>query len=84
MTFQSTHSHLFLQGDDRFYINQGDSLQKVFHKCKSFHLDPNSIDSHLHTSGGKQGNLFSQSYNICMDSFMSGEFLSVPNEGGFK
>lgn len=39
------------------------------------------MDSSLYTSSGKQGNLFSQSYNICMDSYMSGEFISVPNEG---
>lgn len=80
---QSTHSHLFLQGDDKLYINQGDSLQKVYHNCKSFSLDPNSMDNGLCSSAGKQGNLFSQPYNICMNSYMSGEFISVPNEGSF-
>lgn len=78
--FQSSHAHLFLQGDDKLYINQGDSLQKVYHNCKSFPLDPNLMDTGLYSSAGKQGNLFSQSYNICMNSYMSGEFISVPNE----
>lgn len=78
---QSTHAHLFLQGDDKLYINQGESLRKVYHNGKSFPLDPNLMDSNLYSSSSKQGNLFSQSYNICMDSYMSGEFISVPNEG---
>lgn len=76
---QSTHAHLFLQGDDKLYINQGESLQKVYHNGKSFPLEPNLND--MYSSSSKQGNLFSQSYNICMDSYMSGEFISVPNEG---
>lgn len=80
---QSTHAHLFLQGDDRLYINQGESLQKVYHNGKSLPLDPNLIDSNLYSSSSKQSNLFSHSYNICMDSYMSGEFISVPNEGEF-
>lgn len=63
------------------YINQGESLQKVYHNGKSFPLDPNLIDSNVYSTSSKQGNLFSQSYNICMDSYMSGEFISVPNEG---
>ena len=78
--FQSTHAHLFLQGDDKLYINQGDSLQKIYHNCKSFSLDPNLIDPNLFSSSGKQANLFSQSYNICMNSYMTGEFISMPNE----
>lgn len=78
---QSSHSHLFLQGDDKLYINQGDSLQKVYHNGKSFPMDPNLMESNLYSSSSKQSNLFSQSYNICMDSYMSGEFISVPNEG---
>lgn len=78
---QSTHAHLFLQGDDKLYINQGESLQKVYHNGKSLPLDPNLMDSNLYSSSSKQSNLFSQSYNICMDSYMSGQFISVPNEG---
>lgn len=39
------------------------------------------MDSNAYSSSSKQGNLFSQSYNISMDSYMGGEFISVPNEG---
>lgn len=81
---QSTHAHLFLQDDDKLYINQGDSLQKVYHNCKSCPLDPNLMDTGLYSSAGKQGNLFSQSYNICMNCYMSGELISVPNEGELR
>lgn len=30
---QSTNAHLFLQGDDKLYVNPGDSLQRVYHNC---------------------------------------------------
>lgn len=81
LLLQSTHAHLFLQGDDKLYINQGESLRKIYHNGKSIPLNPNVMDSNVYSSSSKQGNLFSQSYNISMESYMCGEFISVPNEG---
>ena len=31
--FQSQQSHLYLQGEDRMFVNFGDSLTKVYHEC---------------------------------------------------
>lgn len=75
--FQSSHSHLFLQGDDKLYINQGDSLQKIYHNC----IDGN--DPSFYTTN-TQGNMFSQSYNIRTNTYMSGDYVSVANEGEQK
>lgn len=72
--FQSSHSHLFLQGDDKLYINQGDSLQKIYHNC----IDANDPAFY---STNTQGNMFSQSYNIRTNTYMSGDYVSVANEG---
>lgn len=37
-------------------------------------------DSNLYFAASKQGNIFSQSYNLCTNSYMAGgEFISVPN-----
>lgn len=76
-SFQSTHSHLFLQGDDKLYINQGDSLQKIYHNC----IDGNDPSFY---SANTQGNMFSQSYNIRTNTYMSGDYVSVANEGKQK
>ena len=73
---QTSHSHLFLQGDDRLYINQGDSLQKIYHNCKSFPMDSND-------NTYKQGNIFSQSYNICTNSYMKGDFMPIDEGRNF-
>lgn len=77
----SSHSHLFLQGDDKLYINQGDSLQKIYHNCKSFSMENSGSDTTIN-SAGKQGNIFSQSYNICTNKYMKGDFMQV-DEGKF-
>ncbi|XP_037044247.1 guanine nucleotide exchange factor subunit Rich [Bradysia coprophila] len=69
----SSHSHLFLQGDDKLYINQGDSLQKIYHNC----IDGNDPSFY---SANTQGNMFSQSYNIRTNTYMSGDYVSVANE----
>lgn len=38
-------------------------------------------DSNLYFAASKQGNIFSQSYNLCTNSYVAGgEFISVPNE----
>lgn len=74
----SFHSHLFLQGDDKLYINQGDSLQKIYHNSKSFSSEKNTstLDSPVYT--GKSQN--SASYNICTDSYINGEIVKTTNE----
>lgn len=82
---QSSHSHLFLQGDDKLYINQGDSLQKIYHNCKSFSMDSSDSsgnDTTVH-SASKQGNIFSQSYNICTNKYMKGDFMQIGDEGEY-
>lgn len=78
LILQSSHSHLFLQGDDKLYINQGDSLQKIYHNCKSFSMDPSNGSN---DAASKQGNIFSQSYNICTNKYMKGDFMQMGDEG---
>lgn len=75
----SSHSHLFLQGDDKLYINQGDSLQKIYHNCKSFSMDSSGSETTNNSAAtGKQGNnIFSQSYNICTNKYMKGDFMQI-------
>lgn len=82
----STNAHLFLQGDDKLYINPGDSLQRVYHNCNvasSLNLLQPTDDAaqvYAASNSGKHGNIFSQSYNICTDKYLKGDFMPIADE----
>lgn len=87
----STNAHLFLQGDDKLYINPGDSLQRVYHNCNVASspnlLQPEDDAAQVYaaSNSGKHGNIFSQSYNICTDKYLKGDFMPIaehPDQAG--
>lgn len=91
---QSSNAHLFLQGDDKLYVNPGDTLQRVYHNCNVAAqaislLQPGrdeAVDVYGTADGGGMGgdaaagSMFSQSYNICTDKYVKGEAAVPPAE----
>lgn len=76
----SFHSHLLLQGDDKLYMNQGESLRNIHYNSRSFGTDLRTFDSPFYT-GCKQTNFFATSYSICTTSYINdGEIKRVAND----
>ncbi|XP_059616429.1 guanine nucleotide exchange factor subunit Rich-like [Phlebotomus argentipes] len=76
----SFHSHLLLQGDDKLYMNQGESLRNIHYNSRSYGTDLRTFDSPFYT-GCKQTNFFATSYSICTTSYINdGEIKRVAND----
>uniref|UniRef100_A0A7G3B864 Protein RIC1 homolog n=1 Tax=Lutzomyia longipalpis TaxID=7200 RepID=A0A7G3B864_LUTLO len=76
----SFHSHLLLQGDDKLYMNQGESLQNIHYNSRNFNPDVRAFDSPFYT-GCKQTNFFATSYSICTKSYINdGDIKRVAND----
>ncbi|GAB0091936.1 WD40/YVTN repeat-like-containing domain superfamily [Sergentomyia squamirostris] len=76
----SFHSHLLLQGDDKLYMNQGESLRNIHYNSRNHGTDLRTFDSPFYT-GCKQTNFFATSYSICTTSYINdGEIKRVSND----
>lgn len=82
--FQSSHPHLLLHGDNKLYLNQGDSVRNIRYNSKLFSVAETeyaatATDSPLCHAGHAKvpASAFSTSYNICTPSYINGEVKRV-------